>query len=206
MIIKLIKVVALLVVLVFAFVLIVGFASSPEFEDRHEVLVDAPPGKVWEIVSDPKRTPEWLPKEMTDGGIVEVRTTPAGEKLLKGAEQLLKTGSVDPKSLGRHTYVRADKKTMTLEVVAYERNKKYMERVVETDTGMDSFFPEMQWGFELAEAGEGKTRLTVIDGGRAARPHGTFMGKMMAWTGRKRDLFEKMARNIETLAKGDKPK
>lgn len=165
-----------------AAVLAVGFFADAKFAGRREVVIDAPIGKVWEVVSSVKRTPEWFPKDLPNGGggVASVREEGVG-----------------------HTYVRADGKTLTLEVVERSSKKKYIEKVVATDTGMDAVCPEMWWGFELAEAGDGKTRLTVVDGGTAARPLGVIARKAMEASGMVDQMFEKIARGVERVARGD---
>src|SRR5207249_443417 len=118
--------------------------------------------------------------------------------------QAAKTGAVDAKKLDRHTYVHKNGATTTVEVAERTPNKVIKEHVVEDTTGMAAMFPEMSWGFELAEAEGGKTKLTPFMMGTARKPLGTFMCKLMDVSGQNRKFQEQMAKNVETLAKGGK--
>ncbi len=194
---KLVKVLLLLVVLAIGGAAAIGFGSDPEFKGRHEVVLDAPVDKVWAIVSDPRRTPEWFPTDMDGGGVKEVKGATLGEKLLDVAKE----GYTAP--LTRHTYVRGDGKTLTMEIVDRQYKRRYMEKVIATDTGMDKLFPEMAWGFELEPVGTGQTKLVLFDQGKAAKPVGTLARKLMGWSGSSKHFMESMARNIEKLAKAN---
>lgn len=192
---KILKVLLLLVVLALGAAAAIGFGSDAEFKGRHEVVIDAPVDKVWAIVSDPRRTPEWFPTDMEGGGVKEVKGASLAEKAL----DIAKEG--DTSALSRHTYVRGDGKTLTMEVVDRQPKRRYLEKVVATDTGMDKLFPEMAWGFELEPAGTGQTKLILFDQGKAAKPMGTLARKLMTWSGSSKHFMESMAKGIEKLAK-----
>src|SRR4051812_22804724 len=49
----------------------VGFVSSDKDTQRREVTVHADADRVWELLSDPKNTPRWMPKDLLDIDRVE---------------------------------------------------------------------------------------------------------------------------------------
>lgn len=198
---KVLKFLLLFVVLIVVAGLAIGFLASPQFEEREDFVIDAPIGKVWSVISDPSKTKDWLPAHSEEEKIVEVKTPGALETLAKAGEQVAKTGDVDVKKLTRHTYVQKNGATITVEVEESERNKRYMEHVVQETAGMSKFFPDVRWGFELAEAEGGKTKLTPVMRGTAAKPLGTLMNRVMRWTGQGSKFRRQMATNVETLAK-----
>lgn len=172
-----------LILLVVGGALAVGFLADPSFNYRKEFVIDVPPAKVWEVVGDNKRTKDWLPKD-DGGGVTETRPN-------------------SPKE-GQHIYVQGDGTTMTMEVVAREDGKKYLERVVASTSGMEKMFPEMTWGWEVADGGNGKTKLTSIMYGKAAKPLGTLMNRVMTATGGYDKFTKNMTENISSVAQGGK--
>ncbi len=178
----------LIVLLVLILVLVggaaaVGFLADDKFDHRDTYVIDAPVAKVWAIVGDPSRAKEWLPKE-GHGGIAEVRRN-------------------SPKE-GQHVYVQGDGSMLTLDVVDRVENQKYLERVVGNTAGMEKVFVEVTWGWELADNGDGKTKATTVMFGQSTKPMGTLMGKVMGVMGGHKKYTEKMAKNVEAVAKGQK--
>jgi len=201
---KFLIVVLSLLVLIAGAVLAIGFTANASIDQRADFVVDAPIAKVWEVVSDPKRVADWMPVRTEDERIVEVKFPGALENAARMGEQAAKTGDVDVKKLDRHTYVHKNGATTTVEVVERTANKVIKEHVVDDTTGMAKMFPEMNWGFEVADAGGGKTKLTTFMVATAAKPLGTFVCKMMEWSGANEKFQGQMAKNVETLAKGGK--
>lgn len=199
---KLLKWLASIVALVVCGGAGIGFLADARFASRHEVVIDAPIGKVWDVVSEPNRVPEWLPPEPGGMGVAEVREAGLVEMAARALERSSKGEA--RKSYGRHTYVTPEKKTITVEVVERESRRRLVEHVTATDTFLDDLFSDLSWGFELSEAGEGRTRLTVLDEGTARRPAGVLLVKAGEWTGMRRREKEKIARNVEAVAQGKK--
>jgi hypothetical protein len=201
---KVLKVLLGLVVVVVGAALAIGFTADPKFDMRHDFVVDAPIGKVWDVASDPKTVPQWMPVHGEEEKIVSVKEAGLLEKVAKAGEQVAKTGDVDMKALSRHTYVHKNGTETTVEVLERDSKKRYVEHVIADTTGMAKIHHEMNWGWEMADAGDGKTRLTPFMYGSSAKPHGTLLIKVMSWTGMGKKFQEQMAKNVETLAKGGK--
>jgi carbon monoxide dehydrogenase subunit G len=198
---KLLKLLFLLVLLAAAAGAGIGYAQDPHMVARTTIRVDAPIAKVWAVVSDPRRTPEWLPQDLMKIDKVELMGKGLLEKAAGAALDAAigietKSGEKTP----THRYVGADGKVLGMQVTAAEKNKRYMERVVEDTTGMGRFFESMSWGFELAEEG-GKTKLTLVQDGMGKKPLGTLLAFIMQKTGKTESNARRMAANIEALAK-----
>jgi len=195
---KILVTLLVLVLLLAGGFLAIGFLAEPKFDVKHVFIIDAPPEKVWAIVSTPERVTDWMPIQSPEERITAVkRFGAAAAAAAEGASAEGVTGTAS-----RHTYVHQNGLTSTVEVTRREVGKVYEEHVVEDMTGMASIFPDMSWGFEMAPADGGKTRLTPFMRGVAAKPMGTFMNAFMGATGMARGFQETMAKNVETLAKG----
>ncbi len=203
-----VKFLLLVAVLAAGAVLGIGFTQDPQLDVRTTVLIDAPVDDVWDVVSDPRRTPEWLPQdlgpiertEVHAKGIVEKAAGVAIDAVLGGGT---KAGTESP----THTYV-GPKGSIDMQISTREkvgRKYRYMERVVRDTMGFDRFFASMAWGFELKPDGD-KTKLTVIQSGVAKKPHGTFLKAVLGWLGKTERNATRIARNVEAVAKGRKKK
>jgi uncharacterized protein YndB with AHSA1/START domain len=202
---KVVKYVLIFFVVLIVAALGIGFAADPKMVVKNEYVIDAPVAKVWAVISDRNQVKSWMPDHgNADEKIVDVKAPSALELAARASEDAAKTGNVHAEKLTRHTYVHANGTETTVEVEKYEPNKTYAEKVVADTTGMAKMFPEMHWGFEMAEAEGGKTKLTPFMWGTAAKPHGTLMSKFAAMTGMNDKFQAQMAKNIEALAQKQK--
>jgi hypothetical protein len=194
---RLVKFLVLLVVLAALAAMGVGFTAQERFEDRDTFVIDAAPERVWALVADPRLTGRWLPPEMAGGGIVDVKEAapPTGTSA--------PSAGADPLIGRRFVYHQKDGKTITIEVVERVAGRRCVDRVVESSIGFEGYFPELAWGFEVAAAEGGRTSLSPIQLGRAARPFGTLMRRMMEWSGETPKMHAELARAVERAVKAE---
>lgn len=202
---KFLKVLLVFVILLAGAVLGIGFSQAPTMAARTEVVVNASQDDVWELVSDPRRTGEWLPKEVAEIERVEMLS---GGKVQRAAGKVLDmlAGETTPsgKNVPTHRYHLAGGKFLDMQIVE-ERGRRYLERVVGGNSGVEGFFESMQWGFEVREGDKkGTTLLTIIQEGVSKRPLGTFLKSIMVWAGKPASNARRMAANIEKIAASEK--
>ena len=103
-----------------------------------DVVVDAPPAAVWEVVGDPRRTGDWS-HECVDVAFVDGSTEPATGARFRGRNRVGKTGW-----------------TRTCEIVGYEPGREISWRTVPTLVYRDSTI----WTITVEPDGDGATKLT----------------------------------------------
>lgn len=201
--------------LILAFLILaagVGFLAPASDSARHEYLVDAAPAKVWDLIADRGRAPEYLQ------GITELRLEPAGEgagekeeakvdeaAAKKGEEKAPAAGAKGPLKGSRYVYVYRDSGTMTVEIVEIDpARRRYIEKVL-PGGGRDRFFSEITWGYELEEAPGGKTKLVIVNHSVARKPIGNLMAKFAHWSGQMRRRNDAIAQAIQVVMKGGRP-
>jgi len=198
----LLKVFFLVLVLVVALLLGIGYLASDQVDWREQVTIDAPVGQVFALVVNPTRVPEWLPKSEADIAKVEVFKAGLAKKgigAIAEAFGLGKTQSKDP----THRYVLAGgtDRYLDMQITSVELNRHYMEKVVGGTSALVDLFKTIEWGYEMRAdpADPGKTQLTVIWRGVTARPLGVFMSKANSLAGLPAKNAEEMAKNITRI-------
>lgn len=204
----LLKVVVLLLVVLVALLLGVGYLASDQVDSRIEVTVDAPVGSVFALVVNPTRVPEWLPKGSCDVEKAEIFKAGLAMKAIGGLADALglgKTGSNDP----THRYVMkgGTGRYLDMQITSLDPNHRYMEKVVGGTSALVDLFKTIEWGYEMeADPGDpGKTKMIVIWKGVAARPLGVFMSKANASAGLPQQNAEEIAANISRVLKQSSP-
>jgi uncharacterized protein YndB with AHSA1/START domain len=103
-----------------------------------DVVVDAPPTAMWEVVGDPRRTGEWS-HECLEVSFVDGATAPAVGVRFRGRNKV-----------GRNGWSR------TCEIVALEPGREISWRTVPTQFYRDSTI----WTITVEPEGDGGTRIT----------------------------------------------
>ncbi|MHC4830549.1 MAG: SRPBCC family protein [Planctomycetota bacterium] len=196
------KLIALLVVLVIGLVIGIGFLAGQDSSSNVKVVVNASPAQIFAVVGNPKRTPEWLPKDVMDIKSVEVFNEGLIKNVAAGTLEAfgLKAATDDP----THRYVNQDDKYLDMQITSFIPGQKYMEKVVGGTDSFTSLFEDATWGFELKplEGNANKTTLFVIGQHKAKRPFGVFLSKLMQWSGAHEQGAADMAKGIEAAIKG----
>lgn len=196
---RIVKLVVFVVGLLAIGLLAVGLLSKPAFESRTTHVVGASPARVFAVVGDPRRTGEWLPKEVAD--IVEVRTHATG---VAGKLFDALVGH-DQSRRATHTYRMRDGTTLDMQVTAWVPGREFKERVV-GGNALGSGVSDAEWGFELApvDGQPDQTQLVVTQKGLATN----VLSRAMTFVMRQLGVWERsaagMAAGIEVAAKGSK--
>ena len=103
-----------------------------------DVIVDAPPTAVWEVVGDPRRTGEWS-HECLEVGFADGATAPAVGVRFRGRNQVGKTGW-----------------SRTCEIVGFEPGREISWRTVPAGMYRDSTI----WTITVEPEGSGGSRIT----------------------------------------------
>ena len=159
-------------------------------------------GKVWALVSDPKRTGEWLPKEIMEIDSVEIVKSSAAGKLAGAMiDSAIGGGSNAGKNLPTHVYHTKSGKTLEMQTTDAIANKKCAERVVGGTDDTATMFKSMSWGMEMEPAEGNKTKLTMLSKGEAAKPVCNFVHHLLTWAHMTEKFNQAMVTSIETVAK-----
>jgi len=202
------RLVKLLLLLLIAFsfgVIVYGYKQDDRFEHRDTYTIDAAPERVWALVADPRNTSKWLPPEMCGGGLVEIKeaAAPTGTAAPAApAPAVAEAAGSAAAFLGkRYVYLQKDRESITIEPTERVQGKRAVDKVVANTIGFEGYFPELAWGFEIAPAEGGRTTLTPLQIGRAAKPWGTIMVRMMEWSGETKKMHAALAKSVEAAAK-----
>ncbi|HVY61156.1 MAG TPA: SRPBCC family protein [Planctomycetota bacterium] len=190
------KIILVVLVLIVGGLAAVGFLADPKQDARTTITIDAPVEKVFALVADPTRTKEWLPKDIGEIESTEVKAKGVAEKAAGALlDAAMGGGTNNGKNAPTHIHHFKGGKKLALQVTELKPNQAYMERVVETDMGMEKIFSEIEWGFEMQKsaADPKKTDLTVVMKSEATKPLGNAMCHVMR-------LFHPPRKDAEVLA------
>jgi hypothetical protein len=176
---KFLKIVLVIVLLLVVAALGVGFGTDAAFDQRFPETINAPVAKTYALLSDPRRTPEWLPKDAGDITSVEIRNAGGAKAAGLALDAALGGGTNNGKDVITHTYHMKDGTTLDMHTEEAVLDRKYTERIVGGNNQMATMFTSMTWGFEMEPDGPAKTRLYVISKGEAKKPVPNLVNKVM---------------------------
>lgn len=164
----------------------VGYGMGDKDEIRHEIVIDAKIDKVWDLLSDPEKTPRWMPQDILD--VVKV------EKLKPPKEQ---------PTPATHRFVLRDGRTIDIHASVEDDPKVFRETIVSRSEGESKYFTSFEWGFEIYKSSDdrNKTRIVLIKRAQAKRPLGVIAATYYRLTGKQKQNAQRIVQNIERVAR-----
>jgi len=162
----------------------VSYGASDRDEFKHEVVIKAKPGAVWDLLSDPTKIPRWMPQDLLNIERVETIERPE-----KGATT--------------HRLVLRDGRVIELNVSKESDDKLTRASVVSPRTGSDQWYSSLEWGFETEKIDGTKTESNLKFTMRytLTRPFGVLRQSCRRLTGKSEADAKRIFEGIERAAR-----